>query len=156
MTVPELEAHLVDPTADEALAMVRAMEEEIEDLYADRGGSIHSVGAGPGVMAPPDGAFIMLRSGGRPVGGGGLKRIGPDTCEIKRMYIAPDARGQGLARELLVALEERARSLGYAKARLDTGDRQPAAKHLYESAGYLPIADYNGNTMASFWFERVL
>lgn len=156
MKTHELDVTSCDPSVPEAVALVKAMEDEIEELYADRGGSIHSVGAGPRVMGPPGGAFVVLRSDGCALASGGLKRIGEDACEIKRMYVVPEARGRGLARELLLALEDRAREIGYAIARLDTGDRQPAAKHLYESAGYRPIPDYNGNTMARFWFEKRL
>ncbi len=156
MKTQEFEVTSSDPSAPEALALVKAMEDEIEELYADRGGSIHSVGAGPQVMGPPGGAFLVLRSDGRALASGGLKRIGEHACEIKRMYVVPEARGRGLARGLLVALEDRAREVGYTIARLDTGDRQPAAKHLYESAGYRSIPDYNGNTMARFWYEKDL
>jgi GNAT superfamily N-acetyltransferase len=57
---------------------------------------------------------------------------------------------------LLTELEEQARELGYRRARLDTGDRQPSAKRLYEGAGYRHIDDYNRNRVASYWFEREL
>ena len=60
------------------------------------------------------------------------------------MYVVPAARGQGLARTLLRALEDAARGLGYSIARLDTGPRQPHARGLYESEGYVPIANFNG------------
>jgi GNAT superfamily N-acetyltransferase len=153
----ELEFSLADPASAEATAIVAAMEAEIEALYSDRYGSIHSIGAGPEVMSESEGgSFVLLRSGGRPVGGGGLKRIADDTCEIKRMYLDPAVRGRGVAADLLTALEDRAREMGYAKVRLDTGDRQPAAKRLYEGAGYRAIPDYNGNPMARFWFEKEL
>lgn len=55
------------------------------------------------------------------------------------MYVRPDARGRGLSRALLGALEEEARGLGYAFVRLETGDRQPEAIGLYVSSGYQPI-----------------
>ena len=57
---------------------------------------------------------------------------------------------------LLQALEDEARRLGYAIARLDTGVHQPAAQPLYESAGYQPIGNFNVNPFASFWGEKVL
>ena len=66
---------------------------------------------------------------------GGVKRLDERACEIKRMFVAPPARGQGVARALLGALEDEARRLGYAIARLDTGPHQPDAEHLYRSAG---------------------
>ena len=77
-------------------------------------------------------------------------------AEIKRMYVVPEARGRGLGRRLLEALEETARELGYARIRLDTGARQPHARAMYEAAGYHPIENYNGNAQASFWGEKVL
>lgn len=152
----ELQILPADPATDDAAALIRAMEDEIDDLYADRPGSIHSVAASPSQMGPPEGAFVVVLVGTRVVGCGGLKRLDPRTCEIKRMYLRPEVRGHGLSGRLLAELERCARELGYSRARLDTGDRQPAAKRLYEGAGYLPIADYNGNTVASFWFEKEL
>lgn len=145
-----------DPGADASLVLVRAMEAEVEATYLDDGGSIHSVGAPPEAMTPPDGDFLVVYDGERPVGCGGIKRLDERTCEIKRMYVLPEYRGRGLAGLLLAKLEERARELGFIRSRLDTGARQAGAKHIYESAGYVEIPDYNGNTQASFWFEREL
>ena len=132
------------------------MTGEIEELYSDRSGSIHSVRADPDEMRPPHGAFLIVLEEGRAVGCGGLKRFDEETCEIKRMYLAPDARGGGLSRRLLEALERRASELGYSRVRLDTGDRQPAARHLYESSGYVEIPRYNQNTRATLWYEKAL
>jgi GNAT superfamily N-acetyltransferase len=61
-----------------------------------------------------------------------------------------------VARRLLVALEDRARELGHAVARLDTGPKQPGARHLYESAGYREIPNFNGNPVATFFGEKPL
>jgi GNAT superfamily N-acetyltransferase len=72
------------------------------------------------------------------------------------MYVVPDARGRGLGRALLEALEDTARDLGYDRVRLDTGDKQPNAEALYRSAGYRPIGNYNANQYASFWGEKEL
>ena len=72
------------------------------------------------------------------------------------MYVVPEARGRGHASRLLQALEDAARRVGYAIARLDTGVQQPAAQALYERAGYAPIGDFNANPIASFWGEKRL
>jgi GNAT superfamily N-acetyltransferase len=72
------------------------------------------------------------------------------------MYVVPDARGRGVGRATLIALEEEARRLGYRRARLDTGPRQPHARALYESAGYAAIPDYNANPYAAYWGEKRL
>ena len=113
--------------------------------------------ATPAEMSPPTGAFLLGYEAGRPVCCGGVKRLPDDgACEIKRMYVVPGARGRGVARLLLAALEDAARALGYRVARLDTGPAQPHAQHLYESAGYRPIANFNHNPFASFWGEKAL
>ena len=145
-----------DPAADASLKLVRAMEAEIEATYADDMGSIHSVGASPSEMTPPDGDFLVIFDGERPIGCGGLKRLDERTCEVKRMYVLPGERGRGFSGLLLEALETRAIELGFTRSRLDTGFRQAAAKHLYERSGYVEIPDYNGNTQAAFWFEKEL
>ncbi|HEY6781239.1 MAG TPA: GNAT family N-acetyltransferase, partial [Thermoleophilaceae bacterium] len=80
----------------------------------------------------------------------------PGVAEIKRMYVAPSARGRGLGRTLLVALEAAAVDLGCERARLDTAASFTEAVGLYHSAGYADIADYNGNPHASVWMERRL
>jgi GNAT superfamily N-acetyltransferase len=72
------------------------------------------------------------------------------------MYVAPQARGQGVARTLLGALEGAARELGYAIARLDTGPDQPHARALYESAGYVEIENFNDNPVATYFAEKPL
>ncbi len=72
------------------------------------------------------------------------------------MFVAPAVRGQGVARILLRALEEEARRLGYAVARLDTGPRQDHAQRLYTSEGYAPIANFNANPVATYFAEKAL
>ncbi|MHB1853853.1 MAG: GNAT family N-acetyltransferase [Acidimicrobiales bacterium] len=85
-----------------------------------------------------------------------MRRIGPGLGEIKRMYVRPDFRGQGLAAALLSALEVAALDLDLVTVRLDTGLSQPAALHLYESRGYRSIGNYNANPHAAFWGEKQL
>jgi GNAT superfamily N-acetyltransferase len=72
------------------------------------------------------------------------------------MYVVPGARGRGVAKELLVALENEARALGYSVARLDTGPHQPHAEKMYRDAGYADIANFNANPFASYWGEKRL
>jgi GNAT superfamily N-acetyltransferase len=136
--------------------LLEAMVVEMSELY---GGRIDVPGmprAAPADMGPPGGTFLVVWLDGEAVGCGGLKRLPDDACEIKRMYIAPHARGRGLARRLLVALEDAARGLGYDLARLDTGPKQPHAQRMYEEAGYEPIDNFNANPVASFWGEKRL
>jgi GNAT superfamily N-acetyltransferase len=112
--------------------------------------------AGSAELSPPGGSFIVGVLDGRPVCCGGVKRLPDGACEIKKMYVVPEARGRGVARVLLHALEDEARRLGYSLVRLDTGPRQPHAQHLYESEGYVSIANFNANPVATFFGEKRL
>lgn len=67
---------------------------------------------------------------------------GPGTGEVKRVYVAPSARGRGLARALMHALEERAAALGWTRLVLEAGLQQPEAIGLYLSLGYVPVERY--------------
>jgi GNAT superfamily N-acetyltransferase len=137
--------------------LVQAMRDEIAAIYdgLDLDGE-RMPRAGQAELSAPGGAFIVGRLNGRAICCGGVKRLDERACEIKRMFVVPDERGRGVARALLHALESEARRLGYARARLDTGPRQPGARHLYESEGYREIEDFNGNPVASFWGEKPL
>ena len=139
-----------------AVRLVDAMVTEMEQLYSLPAGTGLGTGAPPSDFGPPHGAFLVIYAGGKPVAGGGVKRDEDGVAEIKRMYVVPHARRQGLGRQLLEALEDKARELGYARIRLDTGARQPHAQAMYERAGYHPIENYNGNSQASFWGEKIL
>jgi GNAT superfamily N-acetyltransferase len=134
-----------------------AMRAEITELYGGlKLNDAAMPAAGPAQLNPPAGAFLVGYRDDMPVCCGGIKRLAERACELKRMYVVPEARGQGVARQLLVALEERAVELGYTIARLDTGARQPGARHLYSSAGYREIENYNGNPVATFFGEKSL
>lgn len=138
-------------------ALVAAMRAEMAELY--EGLDLDSAAmpkAGPSELGPPGGGFLVGYEDGAAICCGGVKRLDPDACEIKRMYVVPSARGRGVARVLLSALEDLARESGYTIARLDTGPRQPGAQHLYESAGYEPIENFNANPVATFFGSKRL
>ena len=138
----------------DARRLLAAMEREMLDLYAVE--AMPTPASFDDLEPPSGGAFLVGREDGRAVAGGGLKRLGPGVAEIKRMYVAPEARGGGAGRALLAALEDAARALGYRVVRLDTGRFQARALRMYLAAGYRPIADYNDNPYASFWGEKAL
>lgn len=160
MTVDQggrLEFRVVAADSDDAVAMTSAMLAEMRDLYD--GLDLNAPGmpkAGPAELGPPGGVFLVGYRGGSPVAGGGLKRLPDGTCEVKRMYVVPDARRAGVARALLAALEDAARGLGYRVARLDTGSRQPHAQAFYESVGYRRVGNFNDNPAAAFHGEKPL
>lgn len=126
------------------------------ERYDGRGGS--GAPPRPEEFEPPEGAFVVAFEADAAVGCGGLCRYDDETGEIRRMYVAPERRGRGLSREILEALEEEARSLGYSAIRLETGNRQPEAVGLYRSAGYEPIPKYGSyvDDERSLCFEKAL
>lgn len=105
-------------------------------------------------FSPPGGAYLVgFADSGEPACGGGVKSLGDGVAEIKRFYVAPGFRGQGLARALLEALEDEARRLGHHTVRLDaTAPTWP----MYLAAGYREVDDYNGNPHATVWGEKDL
>ncbi|MFM9849922.1 MAG: GNAT family N-acetyltransferase [Hyphomicrobiaceae bacterium] len=102
----------------------------------------------PGAYVPPDGALLIARSEADDLVGTvalrGLDRA-EGICEMKRLYVAPAGRGQGLGRRLAEAAIAEARSLGYRAMRLDTLPSMQDAQRLYEILGFREIAKYNGN-----------
>jgi GNAT superfamily N-acetyltransferase len=147
------------PLAEEpAASLSAAMAAEIAEIYdgIDLDGP-DMPSAGPADLGPPGGVFLVgFDEDGVAVCCGGVKALGGGACEIKRMFVVPAGRRRGLAGELLRALEEAARELGYSVARLDTGPRQPHAEAFYRAAGYEPIENFNGNPVASFFGEKRL
>jgi DNA-binding MarR family transcriptional regulator/GNAT superfamily N-acetyltransferase len=107
-------------------------------------------------MAPPSGLFVIARLDGDAVGCGGFKRVDKATGEIKRVWTAPSARGLGVARRMLRALEAAAREAGVKTLRLDTNRALTEAHALYRSEGYLEIARFNDNSYAHHWCEKRL
>ena len=123
--------------------------EEVQEEYVARYGGRDETPIDPTYFEEPAGAFFVGYLDGVPVATGRLapahRRRGRRTwltAEVKRMYVAPGARGLGLARAMLAHLEETAREAGAEVMVLETGLRQPEAIALYASAGYRPIAGF--------------
>jgi GNAT superfamily N-acetyltransferase len=111
---------------------------------------------GAEAMTPPHGWFFLARLDGRPVGCGALRRLGADEGEVKRMWTAPDARGLGVARRIIAAVEATAREAGMTTLRLDTNRALKEAHALYRKLGFVETARYNDNPYADHWFEKRL
>ncbi len=88
---------------------------------------------------PPGGTFLVLLEDGVTVAGGGIRRWSEDTCEVKRLWTAPDHRRKGHASVVLRALEGAARDAGYAHVRAETGPAQPEALSFYRQLGYVEV-----------------
>ena len=138
-----------------AQVLVPAYVDEIRAMYPDWTPDVPPR-LTPEDVEPPEGRWLVAYRKRQPVGCAALKRLDDDTAEIKRVYVAPEARGTGVARALLARLETIAEGIGYTTLRMDTGARQPASVVLFGSVGYEQIADYNGNPVAAYWFEKRL
>jgi len=137
-------------------ALVLAQQAEMRGLYggeADIGPTRDAA-----MFVEPDGIFLVIRRQERAIACGGICRFDETRAELKRMYVVPEARGEGLGRRMLVELEAHARRLGYSAVVLETGDRQPEALGLYRSAGYERIPcypPYSGRAL-SLCFQKPL
>jgi len=149
-----LEIVAVDSNGEEAKRCLAAYFAELSSRFEQVFDPAKGVSAGEPPLAPPDGCFLVARLGGRAVGCGGLRKLEPGIGEIKRMWVAGEARGRGLSRRLLRELEIRAAGMGMLRIRLDTNHTLSEAQALYRSAGYRDIPRFNDNPYADFWFEK--
>ncbi|MEU4164421.1 GNAT family N-acetyltransferase [Actinoplanes sp. NPDC026670] len=122
-------------------AVQTLVAENLRDLSERYGGSGDDSPISGADFTPPVGMFLVAVLDDRLIGSAGWRRRG-DDAELKRMFTTQAARGRGVARRLLARIEESAREAGCRRVILETGDRQPEAIALYESAGYLRIADF--------------
>jgi len=118
-------------------SVVAQAEAEIVERYGELDDG--ELGLTAAMFDPPNGAFLVARrvdAAGPPLGGVGLRAIHPGVGQIRRLWVDPGWRGQGVARALMAGIEDAARELGLTVLRLGTGDRQPEAVALYESSGW--------------------
>ncbi|AJF65655.1 GNAT family N-acetyltransferase [Streptomyces vietnamensis] len=132
----------------DAVKLNDAVQAEYAVRYGDEEGDATPLD--PGMFVPPHGLYLLAYdSEGRPVATGGWRTqdendegYADGDAELKRMYVIPEARGLGLARRILAALEADARAAGRTRMVLETGTAQPEAIALYTSSGYEPCAKF--------------
>lgn len=123
------------------------LQEQVQLEYAQRYGDGDLTPMEPAQFVPPCGLYLIAyEDDGTPVATGGWRAqdrndegYADGDAEIKRMYVVPQARGRGLARRILAALEDDARAAGRIRMVLETGTMQPEALELYASSGYAPV-----------------
>lgn len=139
-----------DPASAAAQAALAAYFAELDARFP--GGFDPGPPADPVLYRPPQGVFLMAAD----LGCVALTRDEPGSGEVKRLWVAPAARGQGLARRLMAALEDHARAMGLARLRLDTNATLTEAVAFYTRAGWTPVPRYNDNPYAQAWFAKAL
>lgn len=107
-------------------------------------------------MRRPRGAFVVAISDTLPIGCVGLKGTDHGYAEIKRLWVAPSARGLGLGRRLMEAAENAARELGIGVLRLDTNSALSEAGQLYRTTGWTEIPRFNDDPYPDLFFEKRL
>jgi GNAT superfamily N-acetyltransferase len=120
--------------------LIGELNAELDARYPEEGANHFRLD--PDEVADGRGAFLVAYVDGQPVGCGAVRRIEPNVVEIKRMYVAPVARGRGVGRQVLLELEAEARRLGATRLVLETGPRQPEALALYSRAGFVEIPNF--------------
>ncbi|MFD9244293.1 GNAT family N-acetyltransferase [Streptomyces sp. NPDC059556] len=131
----------------DAVALNDAVQAEYAVRYGDEG---DATPLDAGMFVPPRGLYLLAYDPeGDPVATGGWRTQDKNDegyengdAELKRMYVTPGARGLGLARRILAALESDAREAGRTRMVLETGTAQPEAIALYTSSGYTPCAKF--------------
>ena len=156
LTAALVRVHIVDPERPEAQFCLRAYFDELARRFDAGFDPGRSISADAVELRLPAGAFLLATLRGEPVGCGALKLHGDDAAELKRMWVAHDARGLGLGRRLLSELERVAAANGATVVRLETNRSLPEAIALYRSSGYDEVAAFNDEPYAHHWFEKRL
>jgi GNAT superfamily N-acetyltransferase len=146
----------VDPRADDARYCLGEYYAELARRF-EQGFDV-SLSRDPDAkdMIRPRGAFLVAMSDGLAIGCVGLKGTGGDMAEVKRLWVAPSARGLGLSKQLMEATEAAARDLSIKVLRLDTNRALPEAIALYRNSGWTEIERFNDDPYPDFFFEKVL
>ncbi|MGB7337396.1 MAG: GNAT family N-acetyltransferase [Phototrophicaceae bacterium] len=143
------------PDTPDAMQLIDELEATLSPLYPDESRHGYSVDK----LIRQGVNFFVVRQDGKPIGCGGVQFYGTDYGELKRMYIHPDYRGQGLSKQLLAHLADYSQKEGITLLRLETGIHQTAALGLYENVGFYRIeafGDYQPDPLAVFMEKQLI
>src|SRR4051812_29217234 len=123
MSKPEISVEPEDPRQADVRRIIAESGADLQGLYPSENN--HAVGVD--ALAAPDAVFLVARRDGELLGSIAFRVIAPGHAEIKRMFVRAEARGNGVGRRLLEALEDAARQRNVERISLETGIRQPEA-----------------------------
>ena len=156
LTASLVRISIEDPTTSDAQWCINQYFEELNTRFEAGFDPSRSISADAHELVPPAGALMIARLRARAIGCGALKFHHRAPAELKRMWVAPEARGLGLGRRLLVALERHAKESGARMVRLETNGSLTEAIALYRSSGYREVPRFNDEPYAHHWFEKRL
>ena len=118
-------------------SLVKLLDRELSSMYGEFQATYDAFNAIQSIDT-----VVVAQVEGKSVGCGCFKRYDEKSVEIKRMFVVPEFRGQGISKRVLGELERWAREMGFARAILETGDKQSAAIELYRRSGYKKTPNY--------------
>jgi DNA-binding MarR family transcriptional regulator/GNAT superfamily N-acetyltransferase len=151
-----IEIRTVDPTDRDAGRCIRAYFAELDRRSESGFDPGAGISAEPHELVPPAGRFLIAYLRGEPAGCGAVKHHPGGPSELKRMWVAESARGLGIGRRLLNALEACAVGSGASTVRLETNRALVEAVAMYRSTGYVEVPPFNDERFAHHWFEKQL
>lgn len=156
LVISMVQITVADPTSQDAQWCLEQYFTELGQRFESGFDPTVGTSAHPHELVPPAGLLLVARLREEPVGCGALKFHENAPAEIKRMWVAKHARGLGLGRRLLGALEHEARQTCIKILHLETNRTLTEAIELYRHAGYQEVEAFNDEPYAHYWFEKRL
>jgi DNA-binding MarR family transcriptional regulator/GNAT superfamily N-acetyltransferase len=156
LTAGLVEVRIEDPRSAAARFCLESYFAELDTRFDTGFDPARSLPADAEDLTEPAGLLLVARLHGEPIGCGALKLQGDVPFYIKRMWVAPEARGLGVGRRILAELEDHARRRGAPVVYLETNKTLREAATLYRSAGYVEVDPFNDEPYAHHWFEKRL
>ncbi len=156
LTATLVEIDLTDPADEGGRWCIAQYVAELNERFDAGFDPAQSISASEGELRQPNGALLVARLRGAPVGCGALKFHAGEPTELKRMWVDRSVRGIGLGRRMLRELEDFARAQGTSVVRLETNASLTEALALYRASGYREVPAFNDEPYAHHWFEKQL